>query len=175
MPNTNRYGWQTFAVPHSEGILGVVGDTTMNKNKSATINTMNALNPMQVILQNQMLDAYMKGSGDFGLGANMNQVNATLMQDAARRGIDVNSAAFQNLLSSAYASAAAKDAEQRKAWGLNLMTSGPQYYNAMQQQFGKQQGAGFGDFVGSFLGGMGGVAGAYGMNAILPGSGVLKK
>ena len=160
-PNTGAY--YNYAAPYTAHQEGIIGDTTMNANKSATINQMAALNPAQVQLQNALIAAYMGGGGEFGLGAGMKQANATMERAAAARGIDPRSGVTQSLLARMMSEALAQDSMNRQQYGMNLMTQSPAYYNALQLQLGKQQGSGFGDFAGNVIGtGVGALVGGYG-------------
>lgn len=162
-PGYNQYGQSTATAAQGQAVLGVRGDSTMNQNKSAQINYMDAYNPETVALQNALLRAYMSGSGEYGLGAGMKQAQATLGQGAASRGISPQSGAYQSMMAKMFADALGQDAMQRQQYGLNLMQANPAYYNSMQLQLGKQQQPGFGQFAGNILGtGLGAVTGGFG-------------
>ncbi len=153
-PGYNQYGVQTATAPWGAEVYGTRGDSTMNKTKSATINTMDAFNPLQVQLQNMLLQNYMGGAGEFGFGAGAKQANATLSQGMANRGISQDSGVAQSAMGSALAQMLAADTARRQQYGLNLLQANPAYYNSMQMQLGKQQQGGLGDALGGLLGGV---------------------
>lgn len=159
----NMHGQQVATASQGNAVHEQAGDTTMVKNRQATISYMDALNPETVALQNAMLRAYMSGSGEFGLGAGMKQANATMGQYAARAGIPVGSGAYASALSKMYGQALGQDAMARQQYGMQLMQASPAYYNSMQLALGKQQNPGFGEFAGNILGtGVGALTGGYG-------------
>jgi len=129
------------------------GDASMHGNKSVQFNQMQALNPLQVALQNSMINRYMGGGGEFGFGGAAKQAQATLGQGLARRGISPDSGVAQSAMGSMLSQALQGDVQNRRNYGLNLMSQGPQYFSALQRTLGKQKGPGFADHLGGVIGG----------------------
>jgi len=120
------------------------GIMTGNNRRSAQINEMAALNPLQVGLQNMLLGGYMGGGGEFGFGAGAKQANATLARGLASRGISPDSGVAQSALGTALAQMQAADAERRKKYGLQLLQANPAYYNSASARYGDKGGSGWG-------------------------------
>jgi len=140
------------------------GDSSMHGNKSLQFNQMQALNPMQVQLQNALLGRFMGGGGEFGFGGGAKQAQATLGRAGQRRGISPDSGVMQSAMGGMLAQALQGDVQNRRNYGLGLMTQSPQHFLALQRQLGKQKGPGAGDYIGQAIGGAlpYGVAGAFG-------------
>ena len=142
--------WIPFALMAGERLLSGGDKQTQTSPAQKPL----AVNPWQNEALKSILAQYMGGGGEVGFGSAARQGRATLGRAMAGRGISPDSGVYQSALGQMLGQYAAADEQNRRNFGLNLVTAAPPLYSRGGQTT-VQQGRGYGDRIGGAAGDIG--------------------